>query len=252
MNVEIVFYNMFDKKSEFELKKGKMPWYVITLLEEGEFSVTSGGNNYVSEKSTAFCFTPGTEFERKINIPISMIQVGFFISGNDKISSSLKFGLLDLPKETIAYHYKRFYKLLTALPDETDALIKNFTETIITDSYINELNVQKKNSDATVDECIKYFSEHISEKISIKSLAEKSGVSHNGLIFKFRKATGEAPLFTLLRIRLQLSKKLLLSGEKSIKEISDICGFSDEYHFSNSFKKFYGVAPTIYKKNAKK
>ncbi|MBS1456348.1 MAG: helix-turn-helix transcriptional regulator [Clostridia bacterium] len=71
-------------------------------------------------------------------------------------------------------------------------------------------------------------------------------------MYKFRKATGEAPLFTLLRIRLQLSKELILSGEKSIKEISDICGFSDEYHFSNSFKKFYGVAPTIYKKNAKK
>ena len=43
------------------------------------------------------------------------------------------------------------------------------------------------------------------------------------------------------------SKKLLLSSSLSIKEISGILGFSDQYQFSKYFKKYMTTAPLFYR-----
>ena len=45
------------------------------------------------------------------------------------------------------------------------------------------------------------------------------------------------------------SKKMLLSSTLSIKEISGILGFSDQYQFSKYFKKYMATAPLFYRKS---
>ena len=42
---------------------------------------------------------------------------------------------------------------------------------------------------------------------------------------------------------------LLSSTNKSIKEISFELNYKDQYHFSNVFKKCYGIAPLFYRKH---
>jgi AraC-like DNA-binding protein len=40
---------------------------------------------------------------------------------------------------------------------------------------------------------------------------------------------------------------LIVEGKYNISEIADITGFSTLSHFSNSFKKHFGVTPSDYK-----
>ncbi len=48
--------------------------------------------------------------------------------------------------------------------------------------------------------------------------------------------------------RMSYASNLLLYFNKSIAEISDLVGYSSIEHFSNAFKKHYGISPLKYKK----
>ena len=50
----------------------------------------------------------------------------------------------------------------------------------------------------------------------------------------------------LSRIRVEKGKKLLEQGEFSQSEISYMTGFSDQSHFSKTFKKIVGISPSTY------
>ena len=53
----------------------------------------------------------------------------------------------------------------------------------------------------------------------------------------------------ILQKRMKKAAQILSNdGDVSIKEISETCGFSDIEYFSRSFKQYYGVSPSTYRK----
>jgi Transcriptional regulator containing an amidase domain and an AraC-type DNA-binding HTH domain len=69
----------------------------------------------------------------------------------------------------------------------------------------------------------------------------------------FKEETGESPINYLIKIRLEKAKDILQSKDSgSIKNIANQVGYEDVYHFSKLFKKYYGVSPLYYRKNALK
>ena len=53
----------------------------------------------------------------------------------------------------------------------------------------------------------------------------------------------------ILTRRLYLGLKQLRLTKDTVKKISQDVGFSSEYHFSNAFKKEFGIAPAKYRKH---
>ena len=49
-------------------------------------------------------------------------------------------------------------------------------------------------------------------------------------------------------VRLNEAKQLLLTTDKSIEDISDLCGYSSANYFSLFFKSKTGLAPSNYRK----
>ena len=52
-------------------------------------------------------------------------------------------------------------------------------------------------------------------------------------------------------IRLRYAKQLLMEGALSVAEISERCGYSNPYYFTNVFKENFGQSPTAFR-NAEK
>ena len=48
---------------------------------------------------------------------------------------------------------------------------------------------------------------------------------------------------------MQEAAALLKSQRYTVAEAADMMGFADPKYFTDTFKKFYGVPPSIYKKN---
>lgn len=92
------------------------------------------------------------------------------------------------------------------------------------------------------------FEKDYSEHFSLSEMALRYHISESHLSHIFKIVTGYAPIEYLMSCRLSAAKNLLSSSDKSIKEIIDLCGFSDESNFSRTFKKKVGMTPTEFRK----
>lgn len=111
----------------------------------------------------------------------------------------------------------------------------------------NMVHSQPSRSYAVIES---YVDEHISERISMSSLARETHISVSGIYKCIRASHGCTPGEFICAKRLKKAAALLLESELPISEIADMAGFSDAAHFSKNFKKSYGVSPLKYRRNA--
>jgi AraC-like DNA-binding protein len=90
-----------------------------------------------------------------------------------------------------------------------------------------------------------YLHAHAVERVSLAAAARHAHVSVSTLSHRYARETGETPLTTLMRARLNLAKGMLQKGER-LKNIAERVGFADEYHLSKTFKRWEGVSPREY------
>lgn len=90
---------------------------------------------------------------------------------------------------------------------------------------------------------ISYCQENYKEKISISMLAEKEHFNENYFSALMRKTSFEGFSNMLNFFRCDGAERLLLTTDKSVIEISDMCGFSDPKYFYKHFKKWWDSSP---------
>ncbi len=83
--------------------------------------------------------------------------------------------------------------------------------------------------------------------ITLQGLAQAAHVSPEYLCRLFRRHLNLGPLECAGLARLERAASLLVRSNLSIKEIADAVGFVSPYHFSNKFRKVYGVSPRDYR-----
>lgn len=112
-------------------------------------------------------------------------------------------------------------------------------------------NFESYNKSYAVNRIINYLNENYENKISLEQIAHNIYLSPVYISKIFKEETGESPINYLIKIRLEKAKDILLNSENgSIKSIANQVGYDDVYHFSKLFKKYYGVSPLYYKKQA--
>lgn len=84
-----------------------------------------------------------------------------------------------------------------------------------------------------------------SKPLLISELAVRYGISSSYLRSIFHQYLHKSPKGYLSEIRYEHAKKLLLYTQLNLKEIASVCGYSDEFHFSKSFKKHCGQPPSV-------
>ena len=100
-----------------------------------------------------------------------------------------------------------------------------------------------------LDKVNRIIEENLSmEKIDVAFIADKMCMSHSTLYRKIKCLTDMSVNEFVRKIKLKKSVELLLGGEYSIAEISDLAGFSSVAYFRQCFKDEYGMAPSEYLK----
>ena len=113
---------------------------------------------------------------------------------------------------------------------------------------------EKRISDqsALVNEAIKYILNHISDELSVKSLAEYFNISENYLYKSFMKVIEQSPSQFIIQMRLDMAKSYLMSGIMTIQQITHETGFTSQQHFSRIFRQHEGLSPSQYQKKVAK
>lgn len=92
-----------------------------------------------------------------------------------------------------------------------------------------------------------YINDNMSNsELNVNILGKDLGFSRTNFYRKIKMLTGVTPNDLLRMCRLNRAAELLLTKQHTIGEISDICGFGTQSHFSSLFKKHFGVSPRDY------
>ena len=134
------------------------------------------------------------------------------------------------------------------LPDNRE-LLTHVIEHTFMQNYLfgNTEKVKFKPFSDEVESAIRYMRNNFYKKIDMDELAERVFLSHSGLIWKFKKELNTTPSNYLCILRLSYAKQLLLNHPYSITEISEMCGYSNPYYFTNAFHKYSGMSPTEFR-----
>jgi len=106
---------------------------------------------------------------------------------------------------------------------------------------------QKNHGDDLICQAQSYIEENLSERISFEDLASRLAISRRNFDRRFIKATGNTPVEYLQRVKVEVAKSSLEKGRKSIFEVMNEVGYSDDKAFREVFKKITGLSPLDYK-----
>jgi len=106
---------------------------------------------------------------------------------------------------------------------------------------------QKNHGDELISKAQSYIEENLSEKISFEELASKLAISRRNFDRRFIKAVGNTPVEYLQRVKVEVAKSTLEKGNKTVYEVMNEVGYSDDKAFRGVFKKITGLSPLDYK-----
>ncbi len=113
-------------------------------------------------------------------------------------------------------------------------------------SYLSNSSQILPEKTSLLDEILHYIETHLSDTISLSSIAEHFLVSQSAISHMFKKQMDVSFYQVVIQRRLIESKNLILAGVP-LKEIPERCGFSDYSVFYKAFVKEYGISPKQYK-----
>lgn len=92
-----------------------------------------------------------------------------------------------------------------------------------------------------------YMREHLSEEVTLQSLADLLGLSRFHFCSAFKAATRHPPYAYLTTLRMQAAAVLLLQTQCSVLDVALSVGYQTQAAFSAVFRRTMGVSPSRYR-----
>ena len=104
-------------------------------------------------------------------------------------------------------------------------------------------------ADSLTERVDRYIRSRIDEPLRVSQLAAHVGLSPSSFAHAYSPLAGESPHRTIVRVKIETAKKLLVNERLTVREVARRLGYSSEFQLSRSFKRFEGVSPTAYLKS---
>lgn len=239
--------------------------YELYFLYDGNRTYFIENEKYELEKNSLICVPPnishyveGGYYTRyiiffsedfvspyQIDI-IKHIQQQKIIMTNDEASAIQKVldNLISIQNDKTKTENSKNFKMITCFNYLILLLscLENFPQ--------NKYN-PKNNYSLRTNKIIYYIENNYSKKLTLEKLANSFFVSKMTLCKEFKKDTGTTISDYILKVRLENSIAYLKYTNKTMDKISEICGFSSGAYFYYSFKKFFKITPSQYRKDNK-
>ena len=117
----------------------------------------------------------------------------------------------------------------------------------ISQAYFKTLPLQLKHNDQEIEDLLNWIDTNIQRNISVKDLANYLSISQKTLIRKFKFTTGLLPKNYLMQLKVEKAKYLLVNGNLSFQNITELLGYNNPSTFRQLFKKYTSLTPQEYR-----
>ena len=238
---EIFYFISKNCSKEWVLHPEQMDFYSMLFIEEGNASYIIDEKKYEPQKGDILFIKPGSH-RRATTKGMTCIGIDFTLKSGTPI---------DLPNLIPWGSFEDFHIHFQDLKFEWLQQKSGFELKsvaclmLILHKMIYEQKQNAKNPHVQLMK--KFIMENHKQDLSVAIIAKEVNLSpvYCGALFK--KVENCTISEFLTRVRINKATTLLETGEYSISDTAEECGFVDVYYFSNTFKKIMGVPPSKYK-----
>lgn len=218
--------------------------FVATLRGCGE--ILFGGRNYPLKAGDNFVFSADTAFEYLCTASTWSFW-WFEFRCQDKT-------FLTLPPETalpLPLNDAMLYLCREAL--ESLKLKDIGTASVLLSSLLCLLQkgcreiTQPEGALALFQQADQYIHHNLAEA-TVKSTARHLNISERTLLNVFRSLLGISTLEYIQNMKMDMAHYLLTTGAAPVSEIAALLGYADQFAFSKSFVRHFGISPSGYRK----
>ena len=103
-----------------------------------------------------------------------------------------------------------------------------------------------KSPNTYIAKAIEYINANYRDEISLNGICKAANMSKSYFCREFKRRMGMTVMEYVLDTRIAAAKVLLNSGELTVSQISDKCGFSSPSYFCQVFKEKVGITAKRY------
>ena len=133
--------------------------------------------------------------------------------------------------------------LLTARLTDAIMLRSCLTKIVALAMIEQNITITETRFSPCVESAIDYIKKRLSVAVSVPEIAEYCYVSTSCIAKRFRRELNISVGEYVDNVVMQEAERLLTTTTRSILDISEKLGFSDQFYFSRKFKKKYGTTP---------
>jgi AraC family transcriptional regulator len=94
----------------------------------------------------------------------------------------------------------------------------------------------------------RYVREHLERPLRIQELADHVQLSASHFCRGFKESFGSPPHEHIMRLRVELAQRLMLTTEDQLTQIALACGMADQAHLSKLFRREVGETPSSWRR----
>ncbi len=211
----------------------------LSFCISGKITYRQGNRNIISDPQHAIILPKGGNYEIYGNKP------GIFPVINFECTDFLCNKVTAIPIHDAKSYINDFEQMknLNLFPQNRAGVFAIFY------GILHRISRKTPKGYGILEPAIEYIESHYSDsKITNKVLADMCSISEVYFRKLFKKMFDTTPKQYILDIRLQKARQLLSEGRYKVNAVSEMCGFSGQYHFSRIFREKVGLSATEYMK----
>jgi AraC-like DNA-binding protein len=95
---------------------------------------------------------------------------------------------------------------------------------------------------------VRHIEDHFADPISMITMANLAGISSTHFNRRFRQLLRMTPMEYLRAVRIQAAQRLLTTSSKTVVQIAEEVGYTDQSHLTKRFREATGMTPAAYRK----
>ncbi len=245
MPTELLIYTQ-RKRKDFVIENFVGTDHILALSESGVYTFDDGNGTTTVNPLEAVFFEKNVSFYRKTQTPIIIHLFRFRTDENIFNRHHITFS----DKERISSTIELLKKLNRNLPLQKDFSCKSrlFLDILNLYKIENADRITKSGTfDPLIENAVDILGKNYHNKLSLPDISEELGISYVQFSRRFKAALGITPFEYLANLRLERAQHLLTTTHLTIREIAPLCGFENEYYFSNFFKKHKNISPSVFR-----